>query len=293
MNRSLACGVLAALVSAPCLAQSASEPALPYSPSLDVSSMDRSIDPCTDLYTYSCGGWQKKNPIPPDETSWSVYAKLYRENLAFLRGILTTAAAAKSGRDQVTQEIGDFFGACMDESAVNQRGVAAIQPQLDAIAALTSTRDIAPLVAHVTLPFGRTLLFGAGSTQDPDDSEKVIADLDQGGLGLPDRDYYTKEDAKSKEIRERYVQYVAKVFELLGDKPEAAAKNAAIVMGLETALAKASWTRVEQRNPYNLKNKMKMGELEKTGPRFRLVIVLSRLELSAVRNPERGVAQIL
>ncbi len=268
MNRSLACGVLAVLVSVPCLAQSASEPALPYSPSLDVTSMDRSVDPCTDLYTYSCGAWQKKNPIPPDETSWSVYAKLYRENLAFLRGILTTAAATKSGRDQVTQEIGDFFGACMDESAVNQRGVAAIQPQLDAIAALTSTRDIAPLVAHVTLPFGRTLLFGAGSTQDPDDSERVIADLDQGGLGLPDRDYYIKEDAKSKEIRERYVQYVAKVFELLGDKPEAAAKNAAIVMGLETALAKASWTRVEQRNPYNLKNKMKMGELEKLVPNF-------------------------
>jgi endothelin-converting enzyme/putative endopeptidase len=156
----------------------------------------------------------------------------------------------------------------MNESAVNQRGLAAIQPHLDAIAALKSARDIAPLAANVTLPFGGTLLFQAGSTQDPDDSDQVIADLDQGGLGLPDRDYYTKEDPKSKEIRERYVQHVAKVFELLGDKSEVAKKNADTVMRMETALARASWTRVEQRNPYNLKNKMKMGDLEQLAPNF-------------------------
>jgi putative endopeptidase len=156
----------------------------------------------------------------------------------------------------------------MNESAANQRGLTAIQSQLDSIAALTSVRDIAPLAAKITLPFGRTLLFRAGSTQDPDNSEQVIADLDQGGLGLPDRDYYTKEDARSKEIREKYLHYVQKVFELLGDKPEIAKKNADTVMRMETALAKASWTRVEQRNPYNLKNKMKMGELEQLAPNF-------------------------
>jgi endothelin-converting enzyme/putative endopeptidase len=282
MKKSFACATFAIFVSVACLAQSAPEPALPYSPSLDVTSMDKSVDPCVDFYTYSCGGWQKRNPIPPEETSWTVYGKLYRENLQFLRGILTNAAATKSGRDQVTQEIGDFYGACMDETTVNQRGLGAIQSQLDEIAALKSTRDVAPLIAHVTLPFGQTLLFGAGSTQDPDDSEHVIADLDQGSLGLPDRDYYTKDDAKSKEIRERYVQHVAKVFELLGDKPEAARKNADIVMSLETALAKASWTRVERRNPYNLKNKMKMGEPREVVSGFRLAGVLPRVQLSAV-----------
>jgi endothelin-converting enzyme/putative endopeptidase len=125
-----------------------------------------------------------------------VYAKLYQDNLIFLRGILEEGAATKGERTQGMQEIGDFYGACMNETAVNQRGLAAIQPQMDAIAALASVRDIASLAANVTLPFGRTLLFEAGSTQDPDNSEQVIADLDQGGLGLPDRDYYTKEDAK-------------------------------------------------------------------------------------------------
>jgi endothelin-converting enzyme/putative endopeptidase len=230
--------------------------------------MDKSVDPCTDFYTYSCGGWKKTNPIPPDQTSWSVYGKLYQDNLTFLRGILTKAAAEKSGRDQVTQEIGDFFGACMNEDAANKRGLGAIQPQLDAIAALKSTRDIAPLTARLVLPFGRTLLFAAGSTQDPDDSEQVIADLSQSGLGLPDRDYYTKEDAKSKEIRQRYLEHVQKTFALLGDQPDAARQNAQTVMSIETALAKASWTRVEERNPYNLKNKMKMGDLATLAPDF-------------------------
>jgi len=268
MFRLSAISAFALLMSAASLAQSPSTPALPYSPSLDLTSMDRSVDPCVDFYTYSCGGWQKKNPIPPDQTSWSVYAKLYQDNLQFLRGILEEAAVTKVQRIPVTQELGDFYGACMNESLVNRRGLAAIEPQLDAIAALQSAKDIAPLAAKTPLPFGGTLLFGAGSTQDPDNSEQEIADLAQGGLGLPDRDYYTNDDAKSKEIREKYLQYVQKMFSLLGDKPDAARENAEIVMRMETALATASWTRVEMRNPYNLKDKMDMAALQQLAPAF-------------------------
>ncbi len=244
------------------------EPALPYIPSLDVSAMDKSIDPCVDLYHYSCGGWQKKNPIPPDQTSWSVYGKLYQDNLIFLRGILEQSGPSMPQRDAVTQKIGDFYASCMDESAADKRGVAAIQLQLDAIAGLKSVKDMASLIAGVSLPFGRTLLFAAGSTQDPDNSELEIADLDQGGLGLPDRDYYTKDDAKSKEIRERYLQHVQKVFEMLGDNPQASKQNAETVLRMETALAKASWTRVERRVPYKLKNKMKVVDLNTLAPNF-------------------------
>jgi putative endopeptidase len=244
------------------------EPALPYIPSLDVSAMDKSVDPCVDLYHYSCGGWQKKNPIPPDQTSWSVYGKLYQDNLIFLRGILEQSGPSAPQRDAVTQKIGDFYASCMDESAADKRGVAAIQPQLDAIDGLKSVKDMASLIAGVLLPFGRTLLFAAGSTQDPDNSEQEIADLDQGGLGLPDRDYYTKDDAKSKEIRERYVQHVQKMFEMLGDGPQAAKQNAETVLRMETALAKASWTRVERRDPYKLKNKMKVADLNTLAPNF-------------------------
>src|ERR1700733_14569158 len=131
----------------------AKEPALPYIPSLDVSAMDKSVHPCVDLYHYACGGWQKQNPIPPDQTSWSVYGKLYQDNLMFLRGILEQAGAANSQRDANTQKIGDFYASCMDESTADKRSIAAIQPQLDAIAELKSARDVAGLVARLPLPF--------------------------------------------------------------------------------------------------------------------------------------------
>jgi putative endopeptidase len=260
--------VMVSLATAQTGSKSAAEAALPYIPSLDVTAMDKSIDPCVDLYHYSCGGWQKKNPIPPDQTSWSVYGKLYQDNLNFLRGILEEAAASGTSGDAVTQKVGGFYGSCMNETAVEKRGAAAIQPQLDDIGHLKSVHDLAPLAARLTLPFGRTILFNAGSGQDPDNSEQVIGDLDQGGLGLPDRDYYTKEDAKSKEIRARYLLHVQKVFELLGDSPVTAKQNAGTIMRMETGLAKASWTQVERRDPYKLKNKMKVGDLNHLAPNF-------------------------
>ncbi len=257
-------------VAAPAVAQSQAEPALPYSPSLILSSIDKSVDPCENFYQYACGRWQKDNPIPADQTSWSVYAKLYEDNLNFLRGILEQASSQASARDTVTQEIGDFYSACMDETQTERLGVGALKPQLDAISGLQSVPELAPLLAQLQLGIGgyRSLLFDAGSDQDLDNSEQIIAVLGQGGLGLPDRDYYTKEDAKSKEIRERYLQHVQKIFELLGDNPEIAKKNAVTLMGIETALAKASLTRVEQRDPYNLKHKMDLAALRKLVPNF-------------------------
>ncbi len=264
----LCCSALALLFAAAAHPQTASTPELPYSPSLDLTSMDKSIDPCVNLYQYSCGRWQQQNPIPPDQTSWSVYAKLYADNLNFLRGILEQAAAGTGEREAVNQKIGDFYAACIDEPAIEKRGVEAIQPQLGAIARLKTVHDIASLVAQLQLDSNRSMLFGGGSDQDPDNSEQVIASLDQGGLGLPDRDYYTKDDAKSKETRERYVQYVQRIFELLGDNPETAKNNAQTLMRMETALAKASLTRVEQRDPYKLKNKMDLPALENLTPNF-------------------------
>ncbi|HEX7959147.1 MAG TPA: M13 family metallopeptidase N-terminal domain-containing protein, partial [Terriglobales bacterium] len=253
----------------PGVAQMPVEPAFPYTPSLDVNAMDKSTDPCVDFYQYSCGGWKKNNPIPPDQTSWSVYGKLYQDNLNFLRGILEEAAQPSGSRDAVTQKIGDFYAACLDESAVEKRGAAPIKADLDAIARLKSTRDLAPLVARLQLATqGSGMVFGGGSTQDPDNSEQQIAGLDQGGLGLPDRDYYTKDDAKSKETREKYLQHVQKIFELLGDNAEAAKKNADVVMKIESALAKSSLTRVERRDPYKLKNKMNAAQLNQLAPNF-------------------------
>jgi putative endopeptidase len=253
--------------------QPSSEPALPYIPSLDLTAMDKSVDPCFDLYTYSCGGWQKKNPIPPDQTSWSVYAKLYQDNLTFLRGMLEEAAQPNQQRNAVSQKIGDFYSACVDESAVEKRGISPIQPELDAIAQVKSAKDLTPVVARLQLTYSRysyssSMMFSAGSAQDPDDSEHVIADVDQGGLGMPDRDYYIKDDAKSEETRGRYLLHVQKVFELIGDSPATAKTNAETVMRLETAMSKASLSRVDRRDPHKLVHKMKLAELSQLAPSF-------------------------
>lgn len=162
-------------------AQKAQEPVLPYYPSLDLRSMDRSIDPCVNFYEYSCGGWKKNNSIPADQTSWSVYGKLYQDNLNFLRAILEEAAVDSPKRDLVTKEIGDFYAACLDEATVEKRGIAPVQNELDAIARLKSARDLAPLIARLQLAHGQVILFNSGSMQDLDNSEQVIAEIDQGG----------------------------------------------------------------------------------------------------------------
>ena len=235
--------------------------------------MDRSVDPCVDLYHYSCGGWQKKNPIPPDQTSWSVYAKLHLDNLNFLRGVLEEAAKPNPQRSAVEQKTGDFYAACMDEATVEKRGMTPIRGELDAISHIKSAKDLVPALAHLQFTFRQysytsSMLFEAGSSQDPDDSEQQIADVDQGGLGLPDRDYYTNTDAKSKETRERYVQHVQKVFELAGENAAEAKRDAETVMRMETSMAEASQTRVQRRDPHNLVHKMKVGDLEKLAPNF-------------------------
>src|ERR1700689_3579936 len=169
---------------------------LPYTPGLDVSAMDRTANPCADLYQYACGGWRDHNPIPPDQASWSVYGKLFEDNQRFLWGILEDAAKPNAARSAVEREIGDFFAACMDEPAAEKAGSAPLRAELDAIGALKSAADFPELLAreHLALDYG--MLFAFSSNQDFADSSREIPEASAGGLGLPDRDYYTKTDAK-------------------------------------------------------------------------------------------------
>jgi putative endopeptidase len=242
---------------------------LPYSPSLDLSAMDRSVDPCTDFYRYSCGTWIKKNPIPPDQARWDVYAKLSEENERFLWGILEQTSKPSPTRSRVETEIGDYYAACMDEPAVEKAGAAPLKPELDQIAALRSLRNLPSFLARQQLAlFGDHMLFGFGSSQDYADSSRVIAFATAGGLGLPDRDYYVKTDAKSQETRTKYVEHVAKMFELIGEPHDTAEKDARTVMDIETALAIASLTRVDKRDPYKLFHKMNRAQFEALTPAF-------------------------
>jgi len=240
---------------------------LPYTPSLNVPSMDKSADPCVDFYQYSCGGWIQHNPIPADQASWSVYGKLTNENARFLWGILDQASKPSDTRTKVQQEIGDYFAACMNEPAIETIGAKPLKPMLAQIDAIKSKKDLPKFLASVH-KYAGGFLFNFGSDQDFGDATQVIAITGAGGLGLPDRDYYTKDDERSKNIREKYVAHVAKMLELAGQYPESADADAKKVMKIETDLAKASLTRVERRDPYKIYHKMSVADLAKITPSF-------------------------
>ena len=258
---------------------------LPYSPGLDPAAMDRTADPCADLYQFSCGGWMKANPIPPDQSSWSVYSKLAQDNVRFLWGILEEAAKPAPGRSAVQQKIGDYFAACMDEAAIEKRGATPLKPGLEAISALRSGEQLPALLARLQLETGSSgFFFGFGSNPDFADSSQVIAFATSGGLGLPDRDYYTKGDEKSREIREKYFAHVARMLRLLGDPADVSHANAATVLAIEDQLARATLTRVEQRDPYNLYHRIDRAALVKSTPRLSWDAYLAPLGLKNLQT---------
>lgn len=269
---------LAAASFSACLAQSPAAPAdkpltaIPYSPSLDLNDMDRTANPCVDFYQYVCGGWMKNNPIPADQAGWSVYAKLANENRQLLWGILEQDATLQQ-RTPVQQKIGDYYAACMDTDAIDARGLAPLQPELDRIAAIQTRDQVAAFLREGADQRGLYFL-NAGSEQDPKNAGMMIVGIEAGGLGLPDRDYYTKTDAKSQEIREHYVTYMAHLLVLAGEPQAQADADAAATMKIETALANASLTRVERRNPYNLYHPMKIGDVDALVPALELPVFL-------------------
>ncbi len=246
---------------------------MPYTPGLDVTAMDTSVDPCVDFYTYACGAWMKKNPIPADQSSWGVYAKMQDETRELLRRILENAAVNDPHRGPVNQKIGDFYATCMDEKAADAAGAAALKPDLERIAALKSKAELADYLAHfhpqdIGIYFGNSALFRFGSTQDAKNSSDVIAEVDQGGLGLPDRDYYLKDDARSQALRTKYVAHVQKMLELLGEPSAQAASEAQTVLRIETALAKGAMSRVERRDPNATYHRMTVAGLQALSPSF-------------------------
>jgi putative endopeptidase len=268
-----------ALVSFLSLANAQQPGAAKYTPVLDVTSMDRSIDPCVDFFAYSCGGWIKNNPIPPDQSSWDTYSKMQDENLGRLRGILEAVSVPDARRNAVDQKIGDYYASCTDEKAIDAKAAEPLKPLLERIAKVSSKAAIADVAAAM---IDYNVLFRFDSIQDFRDANQIIADTDQGGLGLPDRDYYTKDDAKSVELRRGYLAHVQKMFELLGDKSDTAASEAQTVMRIETALAKGSMTRVERRDPKALDHRMTSAEFETISPEFQWPAYFAKVGMPAL-----------
>ena len=263
---------LLTLLSGACLAQTllatdassapTSEPKKPII--FDLSAIDKSADPCTDFYQYSCGNWNKNNPVPPDQARWGRFNELGKRNRYLLYTDLKKAADAP--KSPLERKYGDFFAACMDVARVDALGAKPIEPELHEISALTSKKGFTALNVSTTNRFGSAELFFVDVQQDQKDSSKQIAATGQGGLTLPDRDYYLTDDDRSKTLRAQYIEHVTKMFALLGDSPERAAAEAADVMRIETALAKGSMSRVERRDPAKRYHIMTVAELQALTP---------------------------
>jgi putative endopeptidase len=260
MTRKFVTGLLVVLLSAVAPPALAAEAA----PLMDASAIDRTVSPCENFYKFACGNWISKNPIPPDRGRWTRFDVLTELNMEKLRAILETAAA---GSNPATRKIGDFYASCMDEAGIEAKGLAPLAPELARIDALTGADGLPALLARAHQN-GTRAFFAFRSTEDNADAAKVIAELDQAGLGLPDRDYYLRTDAHSVELRNAYRRHVANMFELLGEQSEAADTHADLVLAIETDLARASLDRVKRRDPKNLDHKLSRAELAALAPRF-------------------------
>jgi len=235
--------------------------------SFDPAAMDTTVDPCVDFYQYACGHWMKNNPIPADQTRWARSFSELRERDQYLLW-KDLSAAADDPKTPLQKQYGDFFAACMDTAAAEKKGLTPIEPSWSAIAELSDPKQLAGLISDLENHGTPDGFFNFGVGVDEKDSTKQIAELRQGGLSLPDREYYLNPAEHYATLRKEYVAHVTKMFTLAGDSPDEAAREAAAVMEIETAMAKASTSRTDLRNPANRYHIYTIAELDKLSPNF-------------------------
>ena len=254
----------------------------------DVSNLDTSVSACTNFFQYANGGWLAKNPIPAAYASWGRFNELADKNQEQLRVILEDAGKnAKAGKGSNEQKIGDFYATCMDEAGIEAAGLTPLEPELKQIEEIKDQASLQAEVARLHSQ-GARAMFRFGSAQDFKKSTQVIAQVFQGGLSLPDRDYYLKTDDDSKKIHDKYVLHVAKMLELAGDDPATARGSADKINALETKLAEASMKRDQTRNPDNIYHKMTVAQLKELAPNFNWDSYLKNIGLPNVTDVNVG-----
>ncbi len=249
---------------------------------IDTKAIDASVSPCKDFYQYACGTWMKNNPIPADESSWGRFNELEERNQAVLRGILEDAEKNQN-RSAIDQKIGGFYASCMNEPEIQQLGTEPLKAELDRISRVTTPGDL--LDETVRLQKQQiNVFFGFSPAPDLRDASMMIGDLDQGGLGLPERDYYVRTDPKSVQLRQQYVSTISSTFQLIGDSKAEADKKAATVMTIETALAKASLDVTSRRDPQKLFHQMSKQQVAQLSPNFDFTKFFADIKLPEVQK---------
>ncbi|HEY1848151.1 MAG TPA: M13 family metallopeptidase [Opitutaceae bacterium] len=243
------------------------------------ATMDLTVKPQDNFYLYADGGWLKANPIPADHSSWGGFDELADHNESVLHGILDRSAAAKNP-GFIEKLVGDFYASGMDTRAIDAAGIAPLQGELDRISGLSGLADIPRLVAELHLQ-GVGVGFGLASEQDPKNSEMMISGCGQGGLGLPDRDYYLRTDGDSQKLRDKYVEHVVRMLVLAGDSEASAKTQAAAVMRIETVLAKGSKSEAELRDPVANYHLTALPDVRRLSPRFDWDAYLAGIGLQA------------
>lgn len=233
---------------------------------IDLKAIDRSVNPCQNFYRFACGNWLKEHPIPADESAWGRFNELHDRNQKVLRSILEQAQKREK-QSAVDQRIGGFYQSCMDTTAIDRLGDKPLLPELKRIRAIHNQKMLLEEIARLQ-NLGIDVFFNFGPQPAPKDATMEIASVDQGGLGLPERDYYFRSDAKSKQIRQKYVAHIQKMFELVGVPSQSAAQKAQTIMGIETDLATASLSVTKRRNPKLLVHVMPTTQLAKLAPQF-------------------------
>jgi endothelin-converting enzyme/putative endopeptidase len=234
-----------------------------------IDNIDKSVDPCVDFYQFACGNWVKSSEIPADRPAWQSFSELNESNLGIERRILEKAAAGGAGRNAIDQKIGDLYGSCMDEKAAAANGIAPLKPELERIAAVKDKGALIDEIAHLHM-IGPNPLFNFYAASDLHNADQVIAYIDQGGLSLPDRDYYIKDDADKIEMRKHLAEYATQLFTLAGQTEQQAASSAQTVLMVETLLAADSMERTKRRDPKNRDHKMTRDEAVAMAPDFYL-----------------------
>ncbi|MGC2215722.1 MAG: M13 family metallopeptidase [Silvibacterium sp.] len=242
-------------------------PVAPKAPqSFDVNAIDKSVDPCTDFYAYACGNWRKDNPIPADQVRWGRFNELGERDRYLL--YVDLKKAADNPTTPLQRKYGDFYAACMNSDLADQLGEKPVLPVLAKIDGLSNKQNLAALVASLGVNDGTSTFLRFESEQDEKDATQQIGGLYQGGLSLPDRDYYLSDDARMTKIRAQYKDYVTAMFKLAGDNDDKAASEADAVLKIETALAQGSMPRVDMRDPDKVYHLMPVSDLKTLAPDF-------------------------